>query len=85
MTRIPVRPTVSDMEPMIPTAEESPTVDVRLAGKAFGLGATTSYTRAASGQLVDGVPVIKVGSKYRVPTVALRRALGLDHEATTSK
>lgn len=70
------------MTQMIPTAEESPTVDVRLAGKALGLGATTSYTRAASGQLIEGVPVIKVGSKYRVPTVALRRVLGLDPIST---
>ena len=33
---------------------------------------------ARTGQLADGVPVIRVGAKYRVPTAALRRALGLD-------
>lgn len=67
------------MSQMIPLPEDSPTVDVRLAGRAFGLGQSTTYARAASGkELAPGVPVIKVGAKYRVSTAVLRRALGLD-------
>ena len=62
---------------LIPDPEVAPTVELRLAGRALGIGATTSYTRAASGELIPGVPVLKIGAKYRVPTVALRRALGL--------
>lgn len=62
---------------LIPDPEEQPTVEVRLAGQALGLGATTTYERARTGQLIDGVPVLKVGGKYRVVTATLRRALGL--------
>jgi excisionase family DNA binding protein len=63
---------------VIPTPEESPTVPLDLAAEAFGIGDTTSYKLAHEGRLADGVPVIRVGSKFRVPTAALRRALCLD-------
>lgn len=65
----------------IPRPEDEPTIDLRRAGRAFGIGATTAYNRAATGELAPGVPVIKVGAKYRVPTAAVRRALGLDGSA----
>jgi hypothetical protein len=66
------------MAQMIPLPEDSPTVDVRLAGKALGISSTTSYNRAATGELAPGIPVIKIGGKYRVSTAVLRRALGLE-------
>lgn len=62
----------------VPRAEDEPTLAIRRAGRYVGIGATTAYNRAATGELVPGVPVIRVGAKYRVPTSALRRALGLD-------
>lgn len=70
------------MPTLLPSPEEAPTVDVRLAGRALGIGSTRSYELAQTGHLIAGVPVIKVGSKYRVPTVALRRALGLELDPT---
>jgi hypothetical protein len=70
--------------PTIPTAEESPTVSAwPIAGKALGIGKDVTYERAATGELVPGVPVLKVGNKYRVPTAALRQALHLDPLAGT--
>jgi hypothetical protein len=63
----------------IPTPEEAPTVSLELAWEALGISHTTAHRLAREeGQLTDGVPVIRVGVKYRVPTVALRRALHLD-------
>ncbi|MDH6122039.1 putative DNA-binding transcriptional regulator AlpA [Kitasatospora sp. GAS204A] len=52
-----------------------PTVDVETAGKAFGLGRTTSYSLARSGQFP--CKVIRVGRSYRVVTADLLRVLGL--------
>jgi hypothetical protein len=63
----------------IPTVEESPTVSLSVAGPALGIRQSTTYLLAATGQLAEGVPVIRVGNKYRVPTAALRRVLGLDN------
>lgn len=66
------------MATLIPPAEETPTVGLEVAGPALGIGMTRAYELAQSGQLTDGVPVLRVGAKYRVPTATLRRALGLD-------
>lgn len=67
---------------MLPTAEESPTIDLwPTAGQALGLGRTTTYRRAAEG---DFPGAMKVGPRlYRVATAEFRRALGLDGEAVT--
>jgi hypothetical protein len=62
----------------LPTAAEAPTVSVEVGGHALGIRTSTSYRLARTGQLAEGVPVIKVGQRYRVPTAALRRVLGLD-------
>jgi len=64
--------------PAIPTVEESPTVGLEVAGPILGIRLTKAYALAKDGQLADGVPVIRVGVKYRVPTASLRRVLGLD-------
>ena len=57
----------------LPTAAESPTVSVEIGGHALGIRSSNSYRLARTGQLTEGVPVIKVGHRYRVPTAALRR------------
>ena len=58
--------------PPIPTAEESPTVGLDVAGPSLGIRLTKSYELAKTGQLVPRVPVIKVGAKPIVhePSVA---------------
>jgi hypothetical protein len=68
---------MSYMSHILPDPEIEPTVGLKVAGPALGIRLTKAYELAHTGWLVDGVPVIKVGAKYRVPTVALRRALGL--------
>jgi hypothetical protein len=52
------------------------TVDVVTAGALFGIGRSAAYERARTGAIVDGVPVLRIGSRYRVPTAALERVLG---------
>lgn len=64
----------------IPTVEEAPTVPLwPTAATAFGIKKATAYDKLApSGQLCEGVPIIRVGGQWRVPTAALRRKLQLD-------
>lgn len=56
--------------------EKHPTVPLEVANAALGLGRTLGYRLARSGQYP--APVIHAGARYRVPTAALRRMLGLD-------
>lgn len=53
------------------------TVDVITAGNALGIGRGLTYELARTGQLVDGVPVLRLGNRFRVPSVSVLRALGL--------
>lgn len=53
----------------LPTA-----VDIVTAGRAFGLGRTKSHELARAGQFP--VPVLRIGTSYRVTRAALLRALG---------
>jgi hypothetical protein len=49
------------------------------AGLALGIRSSNAYRLAKeTGKLTDGVPVLKIGHMWRVPTAALRRALQLD-------
>ena len=63
----------------LPDPAEQPTMplwpDV---GRAFGLGRARTFELAREGKLP--FPVYKLGRSFRVPTAALRRALGLDPE-----
>jgi hypothetical protein len=60
-----------------------PSVSVPVAGKALGdLSKNAAYDAAIKGTL--GVPVIVVGGKKRVPSIAVLRALGLDDEPPTA-
>jgi hypothetical protein len=57
------------------------TVSVPTAGKVLGdLSRNASYEAARQGTL--GVPVIAVGGKKRVPSIAVLRRLGLDEGPT---
>jgi hypothetical protein len=50
------------------------TVDVEVAGAAFGMGRGRSYKAAHLGQL----PALRMGHKLTVPTAPLRAMLGID-------
>ena len=54
------------------------TVGLETAGDLFNLGKNARYKAAASGQLADGVPVLRVGNLYKVPVAALERVLGIN-------
>ena len=51
------------------------TVDLVTAARALGIGRTAAYQLARAGELP--VPVLRLGSRYRVPTAALLTALGV--------
>ena len=71
--------TVVSIPVQIPTAEESPTVPILLAGAAVGLKSSATYDAHKAGKLP--FPVLECGGKYMVPTAALRRLLQLDETA----
>jgi hypothetical protein len=64
--------------PMAKTSKP-PTVDIPTAAELLGIGRSVAYELAAQkGELTDGVPVLKIGFRYRVPTAAIERVLGID-------
>jgi hypothetical protein len=63
----------------LPDPGERPTVPLWPdAARAFGLGWARAFERARRGELP--FTIFRLGRSYRVPTAALRRALGLDPE-----
>jgi predicted site-specific integrase-resolvase len=67
--------------PTAPVRPESlpPTLDVVTAGRLLGIGRTMAYQLARHGRFP--VPVLRVGSNYRVPTAPLLALLGIDPPA----
>lgn len=54
------------------------TLDLRTAAAAMGMSLRTAYRVAVpDGELCAGVPILRVGGRYRVPTEPLRRTLGM--------
>jgi hypothetical protein len=63
--------------------QTQPTVSVPEAGFALAdLSRNASYDAAKNGTL--GVPVLTIGGKLRVPSIAVLRRLGLTTEVTTT-
>lgn len=59
-----------------------PTVDIPTAGSILGIGRTTAYALAARNEFP--VPVLRIGSKLRVPTARLFELLeGAPSDPTT--
>ena len=56
-------------------------VDLVTAARAIGIGRTLAYQLAKTGHLIDGVPIIEVGGKFRVNRAHLLRALGVEDAA----
>lgn len=63
---------------MLTKRRKPATLGVVLAGRIAGVGRSVSYEAARSGQLIDGVPIFRVGQRYRVPVAALEAKLGID-------
>lgn len=62
--------------PVLPDPELQPTVPLwPVAGKALGIGRSTTYASYERGDFP--VPVLKIGGCLRVATAELRRKLGL--------
>ena len=76
----PWRPRSTD-ESGLPDPRKFPTIDLETARRALGIGRTAAYRRAADGELAPGIPVIRVGRVFRVSTIVVRRALGIDPPA----
>jgi hypothetical protein len=55
--------------------EESLTVSVEIAGKAFGIGRNAAYEACKKGD----IPSIRIGGRIAVPTAALRKMLRLEN------
>jgi len=43
---------------------------------------TAHYAIKTTGQIATGIPVVKVGGRYKVPTAGIRKCLGIKLEAT---
>jgi hypothetical protein len=71
------------MQEILAELRAKPTVSVPTAGKALAdLSKNASYDAAKNGKL--GVPILEVGGKKRVPSIAVLRRLGLADEVTTT-
>jgi excisionase family DNA binding protein len=49
------------------------TVPIAEAARVLGIGTSTAYRLAPTGELTPGVPVFKIGGTYRVRVVDLER------------
>ena len=58
---------------------DAPTITVPLAGQLLGLSRNKAYEAAAKGE----IPTIKFGKRIVVPTMPLRRMLGLEDPSRT--
>lgn len=58
-------------------------VDLETAGRAYGIGRTTSHELARAGQFP--CTVLRVGSQYRVPKAELLRSLGVQSAVEASE
>lgn len=54
------------------------TLGIVTAGRIAGVGRSVAYEAARTGKLIEGVPVIRVGQRFRVPVAPLEQVLGID-------
>ena len=58
---------------------KSATTSIQDAAELLGISNTKAYGICRTrDELAPGVPIIKVGSQYKIPTAALERVLGID-------
>lgn len=65
--------------PVLPDPDVEPTLALETAARLLGYGRQAAYAAATTGDIA-GVPVIRVGRNYRVPTRPLLRLLGVDDD-----
>jgi hypothetical protein len=65
----------------LPDPRVVPTITLEVARYFLGIGRTRAYVAANTGELIPGVPIIRVGSHFRVSTAVVRRAIGIDPPA----
>ncbi|TDP90508.1 DNA-binding protein [Labedaea rhizosphaerae] len=68
---------ITDVQPIDVLSAAGPTVSMEVAAKALSISRGLAYELAKSGQLTDGIRVLKLGTRVVVPTADLRRVLGL--------
>lgn len=68
------RPGRRKTAPVLPLAEDEPTLTVERTAKVLGIGRSSAYAAITRGE----IPSIRLGSRVVVPTAALHRMLGLD-------
>jgi hypothetical protein len=62
--------------PVLPSPEDKPLMDLVPAGRVFGIGRTMSYQQAREGTFP--VEVLRIAGRLKVRTADMRRYLGLD-------
>lgn len=70
---------VGSAAPLLPDPREVPTLSVPEAARLLGVGRTAAYAAAREFERSDGrsgLPAVRVGTRFRVPTAALLRLLG---------
>jgi hypothetical protein len=53
-------------------------VSIAIAADFLGIAKSTAYDAAHTGELCDGVPVVRIGRRYLVATAHLRSLAGSD-------
>ena len=57
-------------------------ISVKNASELLGVACSTArYAIKTTGQITTGIPVIKVGGRYKVPTAEMRKSLGIKLQA----
>jgi hypothetical protein len=72
---------IEAVRPALPDPLVQPTVGVEEAGRFLGFARAKAYAEAARYERTggrEGLPVVRFGRSLRVPTLALRRLVGLD-------
>jgi hypothetical protein len=69
------------MQKSVRQAFSGPTTTVPIAGKLLGLSRNKAYEAAAKGE----IPTLRFGKRIVVPTMPLRRMLGLEGGSTTEQ
>ena len=70
--------TAEQLHALIYDPNASPFVSIAVAADFFGIAKSTAYDAAHTGELCEGVPVVRVSRRYLVATAHLRAIAGRD-------
>lgn len=71
-------PTRRKLAELIYDPNASPFVSIAVAADFLGIAKSTAYDAAHTGELCEGVPVVRIGRRYLVATAHLRAIAGTD-------